>query len=92
MTGQLGVRAGAWVRRWVSRAVAGLPYFPDPHATCPAHGDRYCALCARNPADCAEGDSGGCGYWLAYGMHWDTCPNRVRGPLHPRPAGAPVQR
>jgi hypothetical protein len=74
---QLPVRLGAWLRRTVSRAVAPLPYFPDPEATCPAHGSRFCAHCARNPSDCAGAD-GSCGYWFKTGMHWDTCPNRVR--------------
>ena len=70
-------RLGAWMRRWTERAVSRLPYFPDPRAKCPAHGNRYCPWCSRNPADCIEA-SGNCGYYSATGMHWDTCANRVR--------------
>lgn len=55
-----------------------MPYFPDPEAKCSAHGDRMCGQCAQNPSTCAEPD-GQCGTWLTTGMHWDTCPNRVRG-------------
>lgn len=73
-----GVRAGAWLRRALIAAAAPLPHFPDPTATCPAHGARYCGDCHANPGDCVEAD-GQCSYWAATGMHWDTCPNRVRG-------------
>ncbi|MFI5473229.1 hypothetical protein ACIA6D_23685 [Streptomyces cacaoi] len=55
------------------------PCFPEPGATCVAHGDAECLYCHRNPADCANG--GNCGTWARTGMHWDTCANRVRGPL-----------
>jgi hypothetical protein len=57
---------------------SGMPYFPDLEAKCSAHGDRMCGQCAQNPSTCAEPD-GQCGTWLSTGMHWDTCPNRVRG-------------
>lgn len=60
-------------------AAAKMPYFPDPEARCSAHGDRMCADCAQNPSTCAEPNAPGCGTWLSTGMHWDTCPNRVRG-------------
>jgi len=53
--------------------------FPQSGARCVAHGDEQCALCHRNPANCARG--GNCGTWSVSGMHWDTCANRVRGPL-----------
>jgi hypothetical protein len=59
-------------------AASRMPYFPDPEAKCSAHGDRMCGQCAQNPSTCAEPD-GPCGTWLSRGMHWDTCPNRVRG-------------
>jgi hypothetical protein len=55
--------------------------FPDPDKKCPAHGQRLCIDCARNPSTCFSmtnaGDSG-CGSYTATGMHWDTCPNRIR--------------
>ncbi|MEI5100334.1 hypothetical protein RB200_19625 [Streptomyces sp. PmtG] len=57
------------------------PCFPDPEARCPAHGDRACALCHRNPSTCADPDILECGRWITTGMHWDTCSNRIRGPL-----------
>jgi hypothetical protein len=71
------VRLGAFIRRHVERAVSRLPYFPDPKATCVAHGDRFCELCSLNPANCA-GPDGDCGIWIESGMHWDTCRNRIR--------------
>lgn len=55
------------------------PCFPEAGAKCVAHGDIECLYCHRNPADCANG--GNCGTWSRTGMHWDTCANRVRGPL-----------
>ena len=70
---------GGAVRRGLERLASRLPYWPDPSARCPAHGARYCTACARNPGDCVgELHVGGCGYWGATGMHWDTCPNRLR--------------
>lgn len=72
------LRFGAALRRWLDRIGEQLPYFPDPKAKCPAHGRRYCRPCSRNPGSCV-GERGGCGYWSATGMHWDTCPNRIRG-------------
>ena len=55
------------------------PCFPEPGAKCVAHGDEQCLYCHRNPSDCANG--GNCSTWARTGMHWDTCQNRVRGPL-----------
>lgn len=59
--------------------------FPDyPNAKCSAHGDPLCTRCARNPSTCAPDDDGderhgsGCGVYSSTGMHWDTCPNRIR--------------
>jgi len=60
------------------RIASELPYFPDPEAKCSAHGDRMCGQCAQNPSTCGE-PYGQCGTWMSIGMHWDTCPNRVRG-------------
>ncbi|MFI5687859.1 hypothetical protein [Streptomyces sp. NPDC051636] len=59
------------------------PCFPDPTAKCPAHGDHQCAACHRNPSSCNDRDYVECGYWSSTGMHWDTCSNRIRGPLTP---------
>jgi len=71
------LRLGAFIRRNTERAVSRLPHFPEPKATCPAHGRRYCQWCAANPSTCIE-SSGECGYWSATGMHWDSCANRIR--------------
>jgi len=59
--------------------------FPGLDDRCSAHGQSLCVLCARNPGSCKDGDSGGCGMWSATGMHWDTCPNRLKGPLEETP-------
>lgn len=45
---------------------------------CTAHGRTACKACSRNPGTCLD-DFGGCGVYADTGMHWDTCPNRVRG-------------
>jgi len=53
--------------------------FPNyPEAKCSAHGDPLCTRCARNPSSCVGGEFAGCGTYSATGMHWDTCPNRIR--------------
>lgn len=52
-----------------------FPSYPD--ARCSAHGDNACLMCARNPGDCVT-DVGSCGMYVSTGMHWDTCPNRIR--------------
>lgn len=44
---------------------------------CPAHGKERCALCSLN------GPCDSCSYYDATGMHWDTCPNRVRSLTSP---------
>lgn len=62
--------------------------FPNLEARCSAHGQSLCVLCARNPGDCAPGRDGSgqsCRMWMETGMHWDTCPNRIRGPLEQTP-------
>lgn len=46
---------------------------------CMAHGQERCYWCSLNPSGCATSD-GPCGVYAEGGMHWDTCPNRVRGP------------
>jgi hypothetical protein len=71
------------------------PCFPEAGATCSAHGEQQCARCHRNPSDCLTED-GACGRWSSSGMHWDTCPNRRRGPLTdadsaPQPPERPVK-
>ena len=71
-------RPGAALAQLLRHIADRLPYWPDPDARCPAHGARFCAACHRNPGDCRDGTGGGCGYWSATGMHWDTCPNRIR--------------
>lgn len=46
---------------------------------CIAHGEPVCRLCSLNPASCdVEASSAGCLTYSTSGMHWDTCPNRVR--------------
>ncbi len=70
-------RFGAFLRRHIQRAIDRLPHWPDPKAKCPAHGRHFCQPCHANPGSCTS-DMGGCGYWSATGMHWDTCPNRMR--------------
>lgn len=64
--------------------------FPSLEERCSAHGQSLCVLCARNPGSCADGGESvgaarGCGMWAATGMHWDTCPNRMSGPLEQTP-------
>lgn len=71
------------------------PCFPEAGAKCSAHGEQQCARCHRNPSDCLTED-GACGRWSWSGMHWDTCPNRRRGPLAdadspPQPPEWPVK-
>ncbi len=43
--------------------------------SCPAHGRINCRSCSRNNGlpQCNK-----CGYFDVYGVHWDTCANRVR--------------
>jgi hypothetical protein len=46
---------------------------------CVAHGNPSCDQCGLNPADCGSpSDRAGCTTYLADGVHWDTCPNRVQ--------------
>lgn len=48
-------------------------------AKCTAHGTERCERCHRNPSTCAkDGRSSGCSVYAETGMHWDTCPNRIR--------------
>jgi hypothetical protein len=76
----IGTRLVARLARAITvvaeRITNRLPHFPDPSATCSAHGTRYCLTCHRNP-------SGGrtCGQCYVYdstGMHGDSCANRIR--------------
>lgn len=61
---------------------SGLRDYPDASKgdppQCVAHGAVACAVCSLNPSSCA-GDSPECATFSDTGMHWDTCPNRVRG-------------
>lgn len=62
--------------------------FPSLEERCSAHGQSLCVLCARNPGDCDPNHGGSgqsCGVWAETGMHGDTCPNRIRGPLEQTP-------
>lgn len=68
--------------------------FPSLEARCSAHGQSLCVLCARNPGTCGDDPDSegfdhtrgrGCGVWSETGMHWDTCPNRITGPLEQTP-------
>lgn len=65
----------------VHRVTYSFPSFND---RCVAHGQSLCVLCARNPDSCVE-PTGGCSIWSETGMHWDTCPNRIRTPLEDTP-------
>jgi hypothetical protein len=44
----------------------------QPQPRCSAHGDVACDLCSLN-GPCTE-----CFAYAETGMHWDTCPNRIR--------------
>ncbi len=44
---------------------------------CPAHGKEKCPACSQNP----DPSKCQCGYIESTGMHWDTCPGRIRGIL-----------
>ncbi len=68
--GDLITRAFAAGKR---RPVAG-PYVPPPR--CVAHGREACPACSIGARDCDQCLSG-----PETGMHWDTCPTRVR--THP---------
>lgn len=48
------------------------PEEEPPH--CPAHGKADCESCSQNP----DPSRCQCGYFEATGMHWDTCPGRIR--------------
>lgn len=48
-------------------------WFRDTEARCSAHGQALCVSCARtNSIGCQ------CGTHASTGMHWDTCPGRIR--------------
>lgn len=50
-------------------------------ARCSAHGDQQCTWCAQTvPGGLNDdGTCQGCDVYAEAGMHWDTCPYRVRG-------------
>lgn len=52
-----------------------------PKPRCVAHGEAECSDCSRITSDYLTDDGGckGCGAWGSDGMHWDTCPGRIRG-------------
>ncbi len=57
---------------------------PEETPRCPAHGKEKCEACSQNP----DPSRCQCGYFESTGMHWDTCPGRIRSfPEHlPRTA------
>lgn len=60
---------------WLDRRIDTALTDTDPRGVqprCSAHGDAACDLCSLN-GPCDE-----CVTYDEYGMHWDTCPNRVR--------------
>jgi len=68
----------------VLRALAGAPTADEIPDRCPAHGAERCPKCSRISTRGLTDDGlscRGCGYWGATGMHWDTCPHRIRGEI-----------
>jgi hypothetical protein len=63
-------RVEAWAAR--KRLIAAFKV-----SKCSAHGRIACALCHRNPSNCVTA-YGGCAVYAEDGVHWDSCPNRVR--------------
>jgi hypothetical protein len=51
---------------------------------CSAHGTMACAWCSQTIPGGLDDDGGctDCGTFGAYGMHWDTCRNRMRSAPH----------
>lgn len=62
--------------QWIEPAPSGS------EQRCPAHGNVACKRCARNGQPCLDSPANGCGFYSETGMHWDTCPQRDRSPLH----------
>lgn len=59
-----------------------LREFADPKPpTCSAHGEAACAECSRITPKYLTADGGctSCGVYEVTGMHWDTCPGRIKG-------------
>jgi hypothetical protein len=46
--------------------------FKDTETQCMAHGKALCVSCARSNGLCQ------CSVFDDTGMHWDTCPGRIR--------------
>jgi hypothetical protein len=69
--------------REVARAQAALREFADPKSPrCVAHGNEACADCSRiRTIDFDGGECRHCSTYGTDGMHWDTCPGRIRGPV-----------
>lgn len=52
---------------------------------CVAHGTPGCPDCSRITLDRLTPDGEcrrGCSTYSTDGLHWDTCPNRLRGPVY----------
>lgn len=66
----------------VARWFGVPPHLLVKKPRCVAHGDERCTWCAQNPSGCAAGADPslpwGCDLYATTGMHWDTCPNRIR--------------
>lgn len=65
-----------------------LNKIPDPDYKCSAHGEPACVHCARSRPGGID-ENGQCRECIVYGehgVHWDTCANRIRGPLSPEDA------
>jgi hypothetical protein len=62
---------------------AALREFADPKPPrCVAHGNEACADCSRiRTIDFDGGECRHCSTYGTDGMHWDTCPGRIRGPV-----------
>jgi hypothetical protein len=71
----------------VDATAAALREFADPKPPtprCVAHGNEACPDCSRITGQhlAADGECSGCGSYGDTGMHWDTCPGRVKGTLY----------
>jgi hypothetical protein len=65
------------------RMQAALREFAAPKPPrCVAHGNEACADCSRiRTIDFDGGECRHCSTYGTDGMHWDTCPGRIRGPV-----------
>jgi len=76
----------------MSEQEAGRSVERDVTPRCVAHGSPRCADCSRITLAglTDDGDCRGCGTWGTDGVHWDTCPERIRGRVHATRAEALV--